>query len=90
VGEYFVDKRLSEQAQETLDVLAIAQTKAREVSQAMKKRRVSFGLEYGHIEDDITHIIGKMRYLKQLAERREKIEAQAALDAATDPGMEAV
>jgi len=81
-----MDTKLSAQLQDTLDVLALAQTKARQTSQTMKKQRVSFGLEYGHMEDDIAHIIGKMRYMLRLAQRKEQIDAQTANHQPTDNG----
>ena len=64
----------------------MAQTKSKQVSQTMGKQRVSFGLDYSHMEDEIAHITGKMRYLLRLAQRKERIDAQTANKPATDDG----
>jgi hypothetical protein len=81
-----VDTTLSEQVQATLDVLEMARKAARQVAQTMKKQRVTFGHDSGHMEDDIAHIIGKIRYINLLAERKEQIEVEAAMSDATDHG----
>ena len=80
-----MDTTLSEQVQTTLEVLEMARTAARQVAKTMKKQRVSFGHDYGHMEDDIAHIIGKIRYINLMAERKEQIE-EAAMNDETDHG----
>jgi hypothetical protein len=52
----------------------------------MRKKRVPLGLEHGHTEDDIAHIISKIRYMLRLAKRKEQIDAQATNNPATDDG----
>lgn len=69
-----METKLSEQMQTTMDALGLAQTQAALVTKAMSKQHISFGLDYGHMDDDIAHIIGKLRFLKRLAERREQAE----------------
>jgi len=49
-------------------------TQAALVTQAMSKQHISFGLGYSHLDDDIAHVTSKLRFLKQLAERREQAE----------------
>jgi hypothetical protein len=53
---------------------------AKHVTQTIKKLRISFGLIYDHPDDDIMHLIGRLRYMKRLAESRERAEAAAESD----------
>lgn len=73
-GGHPVDAKLSEQIEAVIDALTLSHTEAKQVKQTMKKQRVSFGLSYDHADDDIAQLIGKMRYMKLLAERREAAE----------------
>lgn len=70
-----MDRILSEQIQVTIDTLELAHTQAVVVTQTMRKQRLTFGLDYNHADDDIAQLTSKMRFLKQLAERRESAEA---------------
>jgi hypothetical protein len=70
-----METTLSEQIQATIDALGLAETQAALISHRMRKQRVSFGLEYSHMDDPISQIASKLRYLKRLAERREQAEA---------------
>jgi hypothetical protein len=70
-----MDTTLSEKIQATIDALELAQAQAAHVSQTMRKQRISFGLDYNHVDDDIAHVTSKLRYLKRLAERREQAKA---------------
>jgi hypothetical protein len=79
-----VDSKLSEQIQATIDALTLAQTQAALVSRTLRKQRVSFGLDYNYVDDDIAHVTSKLRYLKRLAERRESAEAVTERSATPD------
>ena len=74
---HLVDAKLSEQIETVIDALTLSQTHAKLVKQTMKKQRVSFGLAYDHADDEINQLIGKLRYTKRLAERREQAEEQS-------------
>lgn len=74
---------LSEQIEAVIDSLTLAHTQAVHVKQAMKKRRISFGLSYDHSDDDIAQMIGKLRYIKLMAVRREAAEAQSKANGAS-------
>jgi hypothetical protein len=69
-----METKLSAQIQTTMDALALAQTQATLLTKAMSKQHISFGLDYSHVDDDIAHVTSKLRFLKQLAERRERAE----------------
>ena len=79
-----MDSKLSEQIQATIDALTLAQTQAALVSRTLRKQRVSFGLDYNYVDDDIAHVTSKLRYLKRLAERRESAEAVTERSATPD------
>jgi hypothetical protein len=70
-----MDGKLSEQIETVIDVLAQAQTQAALVSLMMRKQRIYIGLEYSQVDDDIAHLIGKLRYIKRVAEHKEHFEA---------------
>jgi hypothetical protein len=79
-----MDAKLSEQLEAIIDALTLSHTQARHVAQTMKKLHISFGLSFSHPDDDITQLIGRLRYMKLLAERRERAEAVAANDKPPD------
>ncbi len=54
-----------------IESLLLAEFKAQRMLRTAKDKHLSFGLEYNHVDDDIKQIIGRMRYMKKLAERRE-------------------
>jgi hypothetical protein len=68
-----VDAKLSEQIEAIIDALALPHTLAKQVTQAMRHQRVSFGLLYSFPDDDIAQLIDKLRYIKFLAEHREQV-----------------
>jgi len=67
-----MDAKLSEQIEAVIDALTLSHTHANVVKQAMRRQRISFGLAYDNADDDIAQLIGKLRYTKRLAERREQ------------------
>jgi hypothetical protein len=68
-----MEKSLSEEIHEVIESLLLAQFKAQRMLRAAKDQRISFGLSYNHVDDDINQLIGRMRYMKTLAERRESL-----------------
>jgi hypothetical protein len=73
-----MDNSLSEQIGDVIDSLLLAEYKAQRMLKTAKQKRISFGLEFNHVDDDIKQIISRMRYMKTLAERRESSEAAEA------------
>ena len=69
-----MDAKLSEQIEAVIDALTLSHMEATGVRQTMKKQRISFGLSFDHADGDIAQIIGKLRYMKRPAERREQVE----------------
>jgi hypothetical protein len=76
--------KLSEQIEAVIDALTLSHTCAELVSQTMRKHRVHFGLAFDHPDSDIEQQIGKLRYMKRLAERRETAEAATERDKPPD------
>jgi hypothetical protein len=66
-----MDATLFEQIESTIDALTLSHTQAAQVRQKMKQQHISFGLNYDNVDDDITQLISRLRYVKRLAERRE-------------------
>jgi hypothetical protein len=73
-----MDAKLSEQIEAIIDALTLSHTRAEIAMRTMKKQHVHFGLEYDHPDSDIKHLIGRLRYMQRVAQRRE------AADAATE------
>jgi len=67
-----VDAKLSEEIEAVIDALNVPHTLAKHVTQSMRQQRISFGLLYSFPDDDIGQLIDKLRYIKFLAERRER------------------
>ncbi len=63
-----MEKTLADQIQDVMKTLAVAESQASAVQATMRKSHTFFGLEYSYVEDDIAHVIGKLRYMKLLAE----------------------
>ena len=66
-----MEKTLGEQIHEVIETLLLAEFQAERVKKTMREKRLSFSLDLNHLDDDIMQIINKLRYMKQLAERRE-------------------
>jgi hypothetical protein len=73
-----MDNSLSEQIGDVIESLLLAEFKAQRMLKTAKQKRISFGLEFNHVDDDIKQIISRMRYMKSLAERRESSEEAEA------------
>jgi hypothetical protein len=69
-----VDEKLSEQIDAIIDALTLSYTRAEIAMRTMKKQRVHFGLEYDHPDSAVKQLIGKLRYMQRIAERREAAE----------------
>ncbi len=64
-----MDNVLSEQIQKLIDTLIQAETQATGLLRMARAHRLSFGLEYNYVDDDITQMIGRLRYMLLLAQR---------------------
>ena len=71
-----MDTMLSAQIQAALDALAFAQTEAERVTQTMRMQGVYFGLSLSHVDQEVAQLIAKLRYLKELAKRKELVWSQ--------------
>lgn len=68
-----MDSSLAEQIHEVIESLLLAEFKANRMLKTAKEKRISFGLTYNYVDEDITQIIGRLRHMKLLAERRESL-----------------
>jgi hypothetical protein len=48
-----------------------AETQAKELLQAARAQGLSFGLDYNHIDADIAHLLGRLRYMELVAQQRQ-------------------
>jgi hypothetical protein len=65
-----LEKTLTNQLQDVIDALLVAESKAQQAAQTIREQRVYFGLGLNHPDVEITRLISNMRYTKLLAERR--------------------
>lgn len=64
-----MDLILTEQIQQLIEALRQSETAATRLLQTARGHRLSFGLDYNHIDDDLDHVIGRLRYMRLLAQR---------------------
>jgi hypothetical protein len=62
-----MDIILSERMQELIDTLIQAEIQATGLLQIARARRLSFGSDYSHVDDDIVQLIGWLRYMLLLS-----------------------
>lgn len=65
-----VEAKLSEQIQEVIDVLLLAQTHAWSVKKTLRATRYTFPLEYSYFDDDLSRMISRLQFMKRIAERQ--------------------
>jgi hypothetical protein len=70
-----MDEKLSEQLDAVIDALTLSHTRAEITMRTMRLQHVRFGLDYDHPDSDIKHLIGRLRYMQRIAQRREAVEA---------------
>jgi hypothetical protein len=46
-----------------------AEAHAKEMLEAARAQGLSFGLDYNHLDDDIAHLLGRLRYMERIAQR---------------------
>ena len=46
-----------------------AGAQAKELIEAARAQGLSFGLDYNHLDDDIAHLLGRLRYMELMAQR---------------------
>jgi hypothetical protein len=66
-----IEKRLSEQIQELIDLLQAAAEHAEDVKQTLHTRLASFGPELDLVDDDIEQLILHLQHIRVLVERVE-------------------
>jgi hypothetical protein len=62
---------LAHQIHEEVVLLQRAEVDANHLLQTARAQHVSFGFEYGYIDEDFARIIGRLRYMELVAERLE-------------------
>jgi hypothetical protein len=48
-----------------------AEAQAKELFVAARAQRLSFGLDYNHLDDDIARLIGRLRFMELMAQRHQ-------------------
>jgi signal recognition particle GTPase len=66
-----MEKSLAEQIGDVIESLLLAEFHAKRMLKTAKEKRISFGLTYNYVDEDINQIIGRLRHMKLMADRRE-------------------
>jgi hypothetical protein len=66
-----MEKRLSEQIQELIDLLQAAAEQAEDVKLTLRAQLASFGPEFDLVDDDLGQLLAHLRHMKALVERVE-------------------
>jgi hypothetical protein len=51
-----------------------AEAQAKELFVAARAQRLSFGLDYNHLDVDIARLIGRLRYMDLIAQRHHAVQ----------------
>jgi hypothetical protein len=62
-----VDKDVTQQILDVIASLRRAEEQARQMLQTARAQRLSFGLTYNYIDEDIAQILGRLRYMQLIA-----------------------
>jgi hypothetical protein len=52
-----------------LEAFQQAETQAKELLETARAQGLSFGLDYNHLDADIAHLLGRLRYMERIAQR---------------------
>jgi hypothetical protein len=66
-----MDTMLTEQIQRLIADLLQAETRATQLLHLARERRLSFGLPYTYIDEDIAQLVGRLRYMQLVAQRHD-------------------
>jgi hypothetical protein len=69
-----VESDLTAQIHELISIFQQAQNKATEMLQAARTQGISFGLDYNHVDGDIAQLVGRLRYMELIAQRRQSTQ----------------
>ncbi len=62
-----MDKDVTQQIAALRASLRRAETQAKTLLQTTRASGLSFGLDYNYVDDDIAHILGRLRYMQLVA-----------------------
>lgn len=69
LGECVMEGDLTRQIHALMATFQQAETQAKELREAARAQGLSFGLDYNHLDDDIAHLLGRLRYMERMAQR---------------------
>jgi hypothetical protein len=55
-----------------------AEAQAKEFFVAARAQRLSFGLDYNHLDDDVARLLGRLRYMELIAQRHQDAQRDDA------------
>jgi hypothetical protein len=64
-----MDAALAAQILKLANALLEAESQAKRLLQTAREHRLSFGMTYNYIDEDIKQIIGRLHYMQLMAER---------------------
>jgi hypothetical protein len=64
-----MDKDVTHQISAVIASVRRAEIQAKTLLQTAREMRLSFGLDYNYVDDDIAQILGRLRYMRLIATR---------------------
>jgi len=74
------EKDLSEQLQDLITSQQRAERRAKLLLQTAREEGLWFGLDYNYLDDDIAHLLGRLRYMRRVALRWEEQQTRQAVE----------
>jgi hypothetical protein len=74
------EKDLSEQIQDLITSQQRAERLAKVLLRTAHEDGLSFGLDYNYLDDDIAHLLGRLRYMQRVTLRWEERQTRQAVE----------
>jgi len=79
-----LEKDLAQQLERLASALQLAEQYAKQVLQAARAQRRSFGLAYNYLDEDIAQVLGRLRYMQLMARQWEGEETRSSERSTTE------
>ena len=64
-----MERDLTGQIRALIATFQQAEAQSKELLEESRAQGLSFGLDYNHLDDDIAHLLGRLRYMERMAQR---------------------
>jgi hypothetical protein len=70
-----IDHDVTQQLEQLIASLRLAEGQAKSLLQLTRARRLFFGLAYDYVDEDISHVLGRLHYMRLVATNWEEQQA---------------